>query len=99
MGVDADWASTLGVGGVVVTITYVSLIIGELVPKQLALRNAEGVAIRVAPAMAILSTVTTPVVWLLDQSGKAVLWLLGQRGVWRQQGDRGRSPHPADRSA
>lgn len=81
LGVDADWASTLGVGGVVVSITYVSLIIGELVPKQLALRNSEGVAIRVAPAMAVLSTVTTPVVWLLDRSGKAVLWLLGQRGV------------------
>ncbi|MES2433903.1 MAG: hemolysin family protein [Pseudomonadota bacterium] len=80
MGVDADWASTFGVGGVVVSITYVSLIIGELVPKQLALRNAEGVAIRVAPAMAILSKVTTPVVWLLDWSGKTVLWLLGQRG-------------------
>ncbi len=79
-GMDGDWASTLGVGGVVVTITYVSLIIGELVPKQLALRNAEGVAIRVAPAMAVLSTVTTPVVWLLDRSGKSVLWLLGQRG-------------------
>jgi len=51
-----------------------------LVPKQLALRNAEGVAIRVAPAMAVLSKVTTPVVWLLDRSGKSVLWLLGQRG-------------------
>ncbi len=81
MGMAADWASTVGVGGVVVSITYVSLIIGELVPKQLALRNAEGVAIRVAPAMAILSKVTTPVVWLLDWSGKTVLWLLGQRGV------------------
>ncbi|MDZ4309254.1 MAG: hemolysin family protein [Cypionkella sp.] len=81
LGVDSDWASTFGVGGVVVSITYVSLIIGELVPKQLALRNAEGVAIRVAPAMAILSKVTTPVVWLLDKSGKSVLWLLGQRGV------------------
>jgi len=80
MGMEADWASTLGVGGVVVVLTYVSLIVGELVPKQLALRNAEGVAIRVAPAMAVLSTVTTPVVWLLDRSGKAVLWLLGQRG-------------------
>lgn len=80
MGMATDWASTLGVGGVVVVLTYVSLIVGELVPKQLALRNAEGVAIRVAPAMAVLSTVTTPVVWLLDRSGRAVLWLLGQRG-------------------
>ncbi|MCU0827601.1 MAG: hemolysin family protein [Tabrizicola sp.] len=80
-GVDADWAATLGVGGVVVAITYVSLIIGELVPKQLALRNAEGVAIRMAPAMMLLSVVGAPIVWLLDRSGKAVLWLLGQRGV------------------
>ena len=80
LGVPQDWAATLGVGGVVVTLTYVSLIVGELVPKQLALRNAEGVAIRMAPAMAVLSTVTTPIVWLLDRSGKAVLWLMGQRG-------------------
>ncbi|MGV8951329.1 MAG: hemolysin family protein, partial [Cypionkella sp.] len=80
-GVDADWAATLGVGGVVVSITYVSLIVGELVPKQLALRNAEGIAIRMAPAMAILSVVTTPLVWLLDRSGRALLFLLGQSGA------------------
>lgn len=80
-GVRADWAATLGVGGVVVVLTYVSLVVGELVPKQMALRNADAVAIRVAPAMEILATVTTPVVWLLDRSGRALLWLLGQRGV------------------
>ena len=80
-GMDADWASTLGVGGVVVVLTYVSLIVGELVPKQLALRNPEGLAIRVAPAMLLLSKVAAPIVWLLDRSGRALLWLLGQRGV------------------
>ena len=80
-GVDADWAATLGVGGVVLAITYFSLIIGELVPKQLALRNPEGVAIRMAPAMTLLSVIGAPVVWLLDRSGKAVLFLLGQRGA------------------
>lgn len=79
-GVDPDWASTLGVGGVVVAITYVSLIVGELVPKQMALRNAEGVAIRMAPAMTFLSVIGAPLVWFLDKSGKALLWLLGQRG-------------------
>ncbi|MBL9074250.1 hemolysin family protein [Tabrizicola sp.] len=79
-GVDSDWASTLGVGGVVVLITYVSLIVGELVPKQMALRNAEGVAIRMAPAMTFLSVIGAPLVWFLDKSGKALLWLLGQRG-------------------
>lgn len=79
-GVDAELASTLGVGGVVVMLTYLSLIIGELVPKQLALRNPEAIAIRVAPAMNLLSRVAAPVVWLLDRSGKLLLRLLGASG-------------------
>ncbi|NEY88885.1 hemolysin family protein [Tabrizicola oligotrophica] len=79
-GVDPEWAGNIGVGGVVVAITYVSLIVGELVPKQLALRNPEGLAIAVAPAMTVLSKVAAPVVWVLDRSGKVLLWLLGQRG-------------------
>ncbi len=81
IGVPADWAATLGVGGVVVAITYVSLIMGELVPKQLALRNPEAVAIRMAPAMLLLSKIGAPLVWLLDRSGRAILWLLGQSGA------------------
>ncbi len=76
-GLSSELAHTLGVGGVVVVLTYLSLIAGELVPKQLALRNAEAVAIRVAPAMAALAVAAAPVVWVLDRSGKAVLWLLG----------------------
>jgi putative hemolysin len=77
-GVPASMAGTLGVGSVVAIITYASLIIGELVPKQIALRNPEGVACRVAPAMRGLSVVAAPLVWLLDISGRAVLRLLGQ---------------------
>ena len=80
-GLDAVWAARLGVGGVVLAITYVSLIVGELVPKQLALRNPEAVAIRVAPLMTLISVVAAPVVWFLDRSGKVLLWLLGQRGA------------------
>jgi putative hemolysin len=79
-GVGQVWADRLGVGGVVIAITYVSLIIGELVPKQIALRNAEGIAIRMAPAMTLLSVVAAPLVWFLDRSGRLVLWLMGQRG-------------------
>ena len=79
-GVEAAWAARLGVGGVVVAITYVSLIVGELVPKQLALRNPEGVAIRVAPLMTLISIVAAPLVWFLDRSGKVLLWLLRQSG-------------------
>ncbi len=73
----SDW---LGVGIVVAAITYGSLIVGELVPKQIALRNPEGIASRVAPAMTLLATVAAPLVFLLDISGRAVLWLLGQKG-------------------
>ena len=80
-GVPTDWASTLGVGGVVLAITYFSLIIGELVPKQLALRNPEAVAIRMAPAMTFLSVIGAPLVWFLDRSGRVLLWILGQRGA------------------
>lgn len=79
-GVPAAAANTLGVASVVALITYGSLIIGELVPKQIALRDPEGVACRVAPSMRILSIVSAPLVWLLDISGKAVLKLLGQTG-------------------
>lgn len=79
-GMSRGAADALGVGIVVALITYGSLILGELVPKQVALRDPEAVASRVAPAMSILAKVALPLVWLLDISGRGVLWLLGQRG-------------------
>ncbi|HTV69006.1 MAG TPA: hemolysin family protein, partial [Rhizobiaceae bacterium] len=78
-GVPDGVADALGVGLVVAAITYGSLIIGELVPKQIALRNPEGIAVRVSPAMTILAKVAYPLVWLLDISGRLVLRLLGQQ--------------------
>ncbi len=50
-GMGEGLAQTLGVGGVVMLITYVSLVFGELVPKQIALRGAESVAVRIAPLL------------------------------------------------
>ncbi|WP_337956249.1 hemolysin family protein [Devosia sp. ZB163] len=79
-GIDPGIAMPLGVGIVVIIITYLSLIIGELVPKQIALRDAEGVATRVAPLMSFIASVAAPLVWLLDISGRLVLRLLGQGG-------------------
>jgi putative hemolysin len=79
-GLSQGLADALGVGLVVGVITYASLIVGELVPKQIALRDPEAVAVKVAPAMVLLAKVSLPLVWLLDRSGKALLWLLGQRG-------------------
>lgn len=91
----ADWltaqglapstAGALGVGGVVAVITYVALIIGELVPKQIALKDPEAIAMRVAPAMTLLSRIALPLVWLLDVSGRAVLALLGQERTSSQR--------------
>lgn len=79
-GVPPALAHEVGVGLVVVVITYLSLIVGELVPKQIALADPEAVASRVAPAMRVLSRIALPLVWLLDRSGKLVLTLLGQSG-------------------
>lgn len=79
-GLSKGMADGFGVGSVVVAITYLSLIVGELVPKQIALRAPEAVAAKVAPAMVVLSKVALPLVWLLNASGKTVLALLGQKG-------------------
>lgn len=84
-GVSAAVALPLGVGSVVVAITYLSLIVGELVPKQIALRAPEAVAARVAPMMQVVATVAAPLIWVLDRSGKLVLRLLGQSGDAAQQ--------------
>jgi putative hemolysin len=84
-GVSSGVALPLGVGSVVVAITYLSLIVGELVPKQIALRAPEAVAARVAPMMQLVATVAAPLIWVLDRSGKLVLRLLGQSGDQAQQ--------------
>jgi putative hemolysin len=80
LGFSQGLADAIGVGAVVTIITYASLIVGELVPKQIALRDPEAVAVRVAPYMVLLSKISLPLVWLLDRSGKVLLWLLGHRG-------------------
>jgi putative hemolysin len=80
-GVDGNIANAVGVGVVVISITYISLIVGELVPKQIALRDAEGIAARVAPAMKVLASVGAPLVFILDASGRLLLRLLGQSGA------------------
>jgi putative hemolysin len=77
LGLPTGIAQTLGVGLVVTVITYFSLVIGELVPKQIALRNPEKIAVRTAPAMTAMARIASPMVWFLDMSGRAVLRVLG----------------------
>jgi Hemolysins and related proteins containing CBS domains len=72
-----DAAEPLAIGIVVVVVTYVSLIAGELVPKRLALNNAETIAIFVARPMTILVQLGRPVVWILRVSTEIVLRLIG----------------------
>jgi putative hemolysin len=78
-GVAPHLAENIGLTIVIVIITYVSLIIGELVPKQFALRSPEAIASAVAPAMEMLTRVSAPFAWLLDRSSALVFRILGQR--------------------
>lgn len=73
------YSNTLALGIVIVCITYLSLVIGELVPKRLALNSPERIASAVAPSMRLLSKITSPVVYLLSLSTDAAIRLLGVR--------------------
>ncbi|HEY7349881.1 MAG TPA: hemolysin family protein [Ktedonobacterales bacterium] len=74
----APYAQTLGLVIVVVLITYFTLVIGELAPKRLALRHAEGIAMFAAPVMNAIARIGRPFVVLLTVSVNVVLRLLGQ---------------------
>jgi putative hemolysin len=84
-GVPFSAAEAIGVGCIVAVITYISVIVGELVPKQIALRDPESIAVRVAPAMTILARIASPLVWLLDASGRMVLRTLGYRSQAKER--------------
>lgn len=77
----APYGNSVGIGITVVGITYLSLIIGELVPKRIALAQPERVAALVAGPMRGLSLVAAPAVWILHVSTEAVLRLLGLAGT------------------
>ena len=70
------YSDAIGVAVVVIIVTYLSLIIGELVPKRLALNNPERIAVIVAAPMNFLSTLASPLVKLLSLSTNLVLRLL-----------------------
>ena len=80
-GVPIRYSETIGVVVVVAIITYLSLVIGELVPKNMALQNAERVAMAVAPFMYRLSRIAYPFVWLLSISTQFMTQLLGARSA------------------
>jgi putative hemolysin len=72
----AVYAEEIAFAVVVVAVTYFSLVIGELVPKRIALNHAETIAAAVAPLMRLLAKVGAPFVWFLRRSTHAVMALL-----------------------
>src|SRR3546814_13083020 len=77
LGVAPDTASTLGFAAVIGLTTYASLVIGELVPKQIALRSPEPIAAMMALPMRWLARIAAPLVWLLDSTSGLFFRLLG----------------------
>ena len=73
-------ASSLAEALVVIVITFLTLVLGELVPKQLALRRPEQVAAAVARPLAAMARLTAPFVWVLGRSSALVLALFGAQG-------------------
>jgi putative hemolysin len=80
----ASFHHPLAVGVVVVSTTYLTLVVGELVPKRLALAHAEKLAVVLAPLMGLLARATAPAVWLLGVSTNLLLRLLRVKGNSRQ---------------
>jgi putative hemolysin len=79
LGLPPQYADEAGFALVIALTTYLSVVVGELVPKQLALRNAVPLALIMARPMAFLSRAAAPLVWLLDSSSAAIIRLFGIR--------------------
>jgi putative hemolysin len=79
----ADWGVSPGLAGplafiiVTVAVSYLSLVLGELTPKRLALQRAEGLAMLVAPSLNRLATLSRPIVWVLSVSTNGLVRLFG----------------------
>ncbi|GAB5348705.1 hemolysin family protein [Alteriqipengyuania sp. 357] len=79
LGMSPDLAAQAGFALVIALTTYATLVIGELVPKQLALRAAEPIALVMARPMKWLAIIAAPVVWVLDFSSATIVRLFGVR--------------------
>jgi len=73
------YGNTVAVALVVTLITFLSVVIGELIPKQLALKNSEALAMFVARPMHLLSRIAAPIVYLFETAASVAMRLLGMR--------------------
>ncbi len=74
-----DYASTLATVLIVIVVTYLTLVLGELVPKRIGLSNPEGIAKSVAGPMRIVSWITYPFIWLLSKSSFVIMRILNMK--------------------
>lgn len=77
LGLPANWSQTVAFILVTIVIAYLSLVLGELVPKRLALQRSEGIALRTAGIVDLLARVSRPFIWLLSVSTDGIMRLLG----------------------
>lgn len=77
LGLELKYADNIAVGLVVLIIGFVQLVLGELVPKRIGMSNPEAIAKTMAAPMNILSTITSPFIWLLTQCSDLIIKLLG----------------------
>ena len=79
LGVPGDMSGEVAFVVVIALTTYLSVVVGELVPKQLALRAAIPISLVMARPMALLATIAAPLVWVLDKSSAGIIRLFGIR--------------------
>ena len=84
-GIAEGLAGTLALVLVTIAISYLSLVVGELTPKRLALQRAEGFALLVAAPLNTIATLSRPIIWLLSKSTNVLVRLLG--GDPKQSGE------------
>jgi putative hemolysin len=77
LGLSAGVASTISLVLITIVISYVSIVIGELTAKRLALQRAEGVALTVAPLVDLTARAARPLIWLLGVSTNVLVRILG----------------------
>jgi putative hemolysin len=76
LGMGRELSGTVGFALVIGLTTYASLVVGELVPKQIALRSAERIALTMAQPMEMLARISAPLVWLLDNSSALIFRMM-----------------------
>ncbi|WP_018295893.1 hemolysin family protein [Corynebacterium lubricantis] len=76
-GMSESWASGTALVVMTLIVSYLSLVLGELVPKRIAMQKAESVALVVAPPLNLFAKLMRPVIWIVNTSSNGLLRLLG----------------------